>query len=413
MKELNGIELIHQESFINYCFQSNSDDVVYWENWLKENSEHKKQVEELKVSILMLTAPVGKKVIDHDYQILRNSIGAKLKREQPAGHKVRLWPRIVAVAAMFLIVFGAGVYLYNSSHRPEQIAYRNDVVPGKLGARLTLANGHSILINVASAGNIAVQSGVKISKSADGQIIYEVTKSKTGKLEYNTLSTMQGEHVQVLLPDGSLVFLNAASSLRYPVSFGKQMNRRVFLTGEGYFEISKDKAHPFIVETKGQELSVLGTHFNINSYADEGNTKTTLLEGSVRVSLKQEEIPSPGNANSENPGKRPTQTIVLQPHQQSVLTANKFFVVKNVEVENVTDWKSNDFVFNGTDFKTAMRKIARWYNVEIIYDNDLPDDIEPGGWISRKNNLSVVLKRIESTGQVHFKIEGRRIRVTR
>ncbi|WAC42474.1 FecR family protein [Pedobacter sp. SL55] len=166
----------------------------------------------------------------------------------------KLWPSITA-AAILLAVLGIG-FFWISNKKAEEIHFANDIAPGKNGATLTLANGRKILINDAIAGNIANETGVKISKNKDGQIVYEVVGNQTGALVYNTLTTTRGEQTQIRLPDGTTVFLNAESSLRFPTSFANTAKRKVSLTGEGYFEVSKDKNHPFVVESNQQEVEV-------------------------------------------------------------------------------------------------------------------------------------------------------------
>jgi ferric-dicitrate binding protein FerR (iron transport regulator) len=307
----------------------------------------------------------------------------------------RLWPRIAIAVAVAAIIFGAGLFYFagQTGKSGQEATYASDVDPGKQGATLMLANGQKVRIGNASAGNIAEQSGVKISKTADGQIIYELTDNNTGNLEYNTLSTTRGEQIQLRLPDGSLVFLNAASSLKYPTSFANAETRRVSLTGEGYFEISKDKAHPFIVATEKQEVEVYGTDFNINAYPDESVVATTLLEGSVLVRSKASQQ-------------------MLKPGFQALNNGTAIKVIA-ADIENITDWKDGDFNLDGLDFKSAMRKIGRWYNVEVIYESGVPNGIKTGGWISRDNKLSDVLKLIEKSGSVHFKVFGGKLYVSK
>jgi ferric-dicitrate binding protein FerR (iron transport regulator) len=189
------------------------------------------------------------------------------------------------------------------------------------------------------------------------------------------------------------VWLNADSRLEFPSNFGGAKQRIVKLSGEGYFEVAKDKKHPFAVQTKNQDVTVLGTHFNINAYDDEPSIRTTLLEGSVRVAI---------GANF--------QSVVLRPNQQAINRDNGI-KVQTVEVENELAWQKGDFVFADEDFKTTMRKIARWYDLEIIYDTSVPVNIALAGWISRNSNLSTVLKRIALASKLHFTIDGRRVTV--
>ncbi len=290
-----------------------------------------------------------------------------------------------------MLIAGTAFLVYHSAKQTKNIEaalYSNDVAPGKQGATLTLANGQKILINDALTGSIASQAGVKISKAANGQIIYEVTDQHSARLEYNTLSTTQGEQTQVLLPDGSVVFLNAASSLRYPTSFAKQTNRKVSLKGEGYFEIFKDKAHPFIVATDRQEVKVLGTHFNIYAYGDEKNTLTTLLEGSIQI----------------NNG------TVLKPGQQADLRQSGSLEVRDVESADAIAWKDGIFIFE-EDLGSIMRKVSRWYNVKVEYQDEHLKALTFGGRISRFDNVSQVFRLLQKAGDVRFKIEGRNVTV--
>jgi len=309
--------------------------------------------------------------------------------------QVRLWPRIVATAAAIALIL-SGIYFFNYNKNKisnDSHLIVRDVAPGSVGATLTLANGKKIRLSEAVNGELAEESGVVITKAANGQLVYEI-KDRSGELnKINTLSTNKGETYQVRLPDGSVVWLNAASSLTYAANLNEHGKRRVKLDGEGYFEIAKDKAHPFVVESRGQEVEVLGTHFNVNAYADEPIIATTLLEGSVKVTSADK-------------------NQIIKPGQQAINNGNSI-QVSEANMENITDWKEGDFFLNRVDFKTAMRKIARWYDIEVIYDPSFPEGIESGGWVSRNNKLSVVLKLIEAGGQVHFKVEGKKVYVSR
>lgn len=317
----------------------------------------------------------------------------KLNPENSDSNKKSLWTRIAAAAAILLVV-GVGILFYTNS--VEQVApqvgvYTNDIAPGKMGATLTLANGKKIFITDANAGVIGNQSGVKISKTVEGKIVYEITDNNASASEYNTLSTVRGQQTEVHLPDGSLVFLNAASSIRYPASFARLKERRIELSGEAYFEISKDKAHPFIVKTTKQEVEVLGTHFNINSYEDEGSVKTTLLEGSVKVTAAGE-------------------SKLLKADQQAELSSGNM-EIKTVDTELAVAWKNNKFIFESQQVTEIMRMVARWYNIEVIYKGKIPED-RYSGTVSRFDQVSNVLRILESSGGVHFKIEGRKIYVS-
>jgi transmembrane sensor len=330
-------------------------------------------------------------------------IKARMAEIKPNPVRIRLWPRI-AVAASILIVASLGFYFYSinqSANDQNQVTFQNDIAPGKNGATLTLANGKKIFINDALVGNIAEQAGVKISKTSDGQIIYVISSERSDEKSqgtgYNTLSTTRGEQTQVRLPDGSLVFLNAMSSLKYPTSFAKQAKRQVSLTGEGYFEIAKDKAHPFIVTTDKQEVAVLGTHFNINSYADEASVRTTLLEGSVRVVTSSR-------------ASEATRDLILKPNQQSTLLAGNFKIT-NVNAEDAVAWKNGTFIFNDETLESIMNRVSRWYDVDVVYQGNINKRELYYGGVSRYDNISKVLQTLELTKGVHFKIEGRRLLV--
>jgi transmembrane sensor len=364
--------------------------------WLSVSQDHRRLLEELSIE-----SHLNKELV-YFSGANKNSVWNKVQNEladqdvQVNYVNRKLWMRIAVAAAIAIVMFGTGLFYYNLNVKQEQfarVAYKNDIAPGKSGATLTLANGKKIRLEEAVNGKLAEEAGVLITKSANGQLVYEINGSSGMFNKINTLSTAKGETYHVRLPDGSVVWLNAASSLTYAANLNSHGKRRVKLEGEGYFEVAKDKAHPFVVEGNGQEVEVLGTHFNVNAYRDETAIATTLLEGSVKVITK----------NLQQ---------ILKPGQQALNTGS-VITVSEVNTENITAWKDGGFALSGEDFKTAMNKIARWYDVEVIYDSSVPDELEAGGWISRNNKLGAVLKLIESSGQVRFKIEGRKIYVSK
>ncbi|QBQ41580.1 FecR family protein [Sphingobacterium psychroaquaticum] len=315
-------------------------------------------------------------------------------RMQPARTVRRLWPRIaVAAAAAILVV--SGFYYFNTSNDAaveESLAQRtNMILPGKVGATLTLANGKQIRLDDMQDGELANEAGVVISKSADGRLVYEIKGGSAAVNRINTLSTANGETYQVRLPDGSMVYLNAASSITYTTALVEDGKRRVQLTGEGYFEVAKDKTHPFVVKIAGQEVEVLGTHFNVSGYADEGAVKTTLLEGKVKV-------------YSETLNK----TVLLEPGKQAVVSNQAMQVRSGVDLEEVIAWRNGYFKFNG-NIEEIMANIGRWYNVEVVYQQKPDANLAFGAEISRDKDLSTVLRMIELTGDLRFKVEGRRV----
>lgn len=341
--------------------------------------------------------------VDRVHQNLRNNISKEVVCHQKTVR--RLWSPIATAAAVLLIV-GLGIFFYISYFAPRRADGKdstkdlvNDLMPGGNKAYLTLANGQKLSLTDVANGTLAKESGVEISKTADGQVIYTLHHVKGGTTATNTIETPNGGQYQVCLPDGSKVWLNAASKLIYPVSFATQKERKVTLSGEAYFEITKDKQHPFHVKTANQEIKVLGTHFNVNGYSDEGSIRTTLLEGSVRVLA----------GNGSGVQHQDADGVVLKPGQQSILKAGKINVTK-VDTEEAIAWKQGVFNFNNEDIFSIMRKLARWYNIEVIYEGRVPD-VRFGAEISRSRSLAQVLKILEKTEGVKFKIEGRRVTV--
>ncbi len=304
------------------------------------------------------------------------------------------WIKYASVAVLLLTL--SVTYLFFAKNDQQiVVSEHKDIGPGGNAATLTLASGRKIFLSDSLKGTVAEEMGVHITKTTDGQIVYHISDvSQASSTAINTISTSNGEQFQVTLPDGTRVWLNAASSIRFPISFSKALKRKVELNGEAFFEVSKDKKHPFIVKTIAQEVEVLGTHFNISAYEDERATKTTLVEGSVNVTTTQ------GYKNSK----------VLKPGQQAVIADETLRINHSVDLEDVLAWKNGYFKFNES-LENIMTKISRWYNVKVIYEVDPDADMAFEGKISRTKKLSALLKNIEMAGGVHFKIEGRRVTV--
>ncbi|HET8828700.1 MAG TPA: FecR family protein, partial [Pelobium sp.] len=269
---------------------------------------------------------------------------------------------------------------------------KKEILPGGNKAVLTLSDGSKINLDSTVNGEVAAQSGINIYKTNDGQLIYKIVSSSEPEnkreLLYNTISTPNGGQYQINLPDGTRVWLNAASSLRYPIGFNDK-ERTIQLTGEAYFEVAKiimpdGSLKPFKVISENQTVEVLGTHFNINAYTDEPFVRTTLLEGKVSVStsLHDQKILSPG--------------------QQSVVKDQ--IDVKNVDAREEVAWKNGLFRFNSQNIASIMRQIARWYDVEVIYKGNITEETFSGS-ISKYANVTEVLQMLELTGFVHFIIE--------
>ena len=295
-----------------------------------------------------------------------------------------------AAAAVVFIVFSFTAYL--SLQKKKEHVFATDVAPGKNKAILTLADGKKISLSDAMNGDVAKEAGFSITKTADGQLVYKVAGSENVSDErLNTISTPNGGEWQIQLPDGSKVWLNAASSIQYSLNIGTAKQRLVKLDGEAYFEVAKNATHPFIVETDKQSVEVLGTHFNINSYKDERVTKTTLLEGSVRVSHK-----------STN------ESEILKPGEQSLVSISGIDV-KEVNVDESIAWKNGYFMFDNERQESILRKVARWYNVEVEYADADAKNVMYYGTVSRFEKISKVLTKLEQTGQVRFDIKANKI----
>jgi ferric-dicitrate binding protein FerR (iron transport regulator) len=306
------------------------------------------------------------------------------------------WKQWTAAAAILMLV-ATGAYVWFNQKEPKQVAVTtdtqkpgsNDVAPGKYKARLTLADGSTVILDSAATGKLAEQGNMKVVNK-DGGLVYEQSTHKIKEALYNTLTTSKGEIYSLLLADGSRVWLNSASSIRYPVAFTGQ-ERKVEITGEAYFEIAHlHNNMPFKVIVHGMEVKVLGTHFNINAYADETKIRTTLLEGSVAVTPA-------GSAKA----------VILKVGQQAGVTGQTVDVIRDADTEQAVAWKNGYFQFNEADLKTVMREIERWYDVQVVYEGKIPEK-HFGGKIPRDANASQVLETLEDS-KVHFRIEGKKI----
>ena len=327
-----------------------------------------------------------------------------------------------AAAAVILALLGIGSYWVFNNVAQKQIAltqeqrFKNDVAPGKNSALLTLAGGQKIVLDSNARGAISQQGNTTILNT-NGQLVYKVaTSSKqqaTSPATYNTLTTGRGNQYQLVLPDGSKVWLNAASSIIYPSAFAGT-ERKVVITGEAYFEIApltSEGGHekiPFIVKANGMEVKVLGTHFNVNTYDDEEALTTTLLEGSVKVSN-----------GADNRVLRPGQQAVLSRDQGAAKNGGgaikgnlaSIRVVNDANIDEVMAWKNGVFKFNDATIESIMRQVARWYDVEVVYDTKVSQHFIAD--VPRDVPASELLKLLELTDQVHFKIEGKKITVIR
>lgn len=306
------------------------------------------------------------------------------------------WWRMAAAALLVGVLAGAAFLLINMNTKSSAVADNkplHNVVPGGNKAVLILADGSQITLDSAGNGAIASQGNMQVIKLNSGQLAYNAgNDTKDAKVvSYNTLATPRGGQFQIILPDGTKVWLNAASSLRYPTTFAGE-ERKVQLVGEAYFEVAKMNGKPFSVDVNNMEIQVLGTHFNVMAYRDESSIRTTLLEGAVRI----------------NHGARLTN---LRPGQQAQLrNSGEMQVLDNVDVEETVAWKNGYLQFNRESLAGVMRQVSRWYDADIAYEGQIPDR-QFGGKISRNSSIDEVLKILELSN-VHFRIEGKKITVT-
>lgn len=313
---------------------------------------------------------------------------------------VRRIGRWAAAAAVALLIV-TGVQMWLTSHRPVEVAAvqeKNDLPPGGNKAVLTLANGRKIILDSAANGMLAQQGNTQVIKLDNGQLAYNAN-AQTGTGDINTLATPRGGQYQLNLPDGSKVWLNAASSLSYPVAFtGK--DRTVTLTGEAYFEVAGNAAQPFYIKMPPSQpgrtevkVEVLGTHFNINAYSDEASISTTLLEGAVKVTSG-------------------SQLQVLKPGQQAqVNTAGAIQLVNNADVDLAVAWKNGEFRFKRADMTSIMNQLARWYNFNVQYTSPVPA-MRYSGSIGRSAKLSEVLEMLGTLTGARFELKGNILKVS-
>ncbi|MEN0053529.1 MAG: FecR domain-containing protein [Mucilaginibacter sp.] len=310
--------------------------------------------------------------------------------------------RWLQVAAILLVTSLAWLFFTHGKKNQEtgnvNLTANNgkkSIVPGGNKAYLTLADGSQIILNDAKNGKVATQSGVKVSKTSSGMLVYQIAGLSSNnqadvKPEFNTITTPRGGQYQVILADGTKVWLNAASSIKFPQVFtGKE--RLVELTGEAYFEVAKDKIHPFIVQANDTRVQVLGTHFNVNAYADNNALTTTLLEGSVQMS-------------SNNT------MVKLLPGQQGVAVSNGAGIkVSLADIQQTMAWKNGLFIFRDLNITEVMKQVARWYDVDIEYRDEDVKTNEFGGTISKYKNINELLDVMVLTRSIHYRIEGRRV----
>lgn len=344
------------------------------------------------------------KPIDQAYETADTS-NHNLEKNIPLNRKatriIKL-PSLIKIAAAIVLVMGSSLLIWKivglNPKKEQLVKHMVKIEPGSDKALLALADGKMItLSDIAVGTTMELENGVLVEKKSDGDLVYHTANIKTAsQTAYNTVITPNGGQYRVTLPDGSKAFLNAGSSLKYPLSFANN-ERRVKMTGEVYFEIAKrtfsngsgKKGHlPFYVETNKQEIQVLGTHFNVNAYPDETHIVTTLAEGSVRVKTE--------NGNS----------VILKPGEQALVAED--ISVRKVDVAVSLAWTNGDFVFKGETLQSVLRKVARWYDVETECPPELAN-LRFSGMISRSQSLSTIIDMLQITNKVKVTLTGRRL----
>ena len=373
------------------------DEQQLLDSWLSASETNKdvfKNVQNEKAFGEYLSIVSDKQGIENAFNDFRASL-PPVKVPLRRGYFLRAaWVRY---AAAFIIFFGIGAYLWTTQKQQPGIIQTtksipkttNDVQPGKFAAKLTLADGSTISLDSAAVGELVTQ-GSTVVVNRNRQLIYQPQAGRS-EMMYNTLTTGNGETYSTVLSDGSKVWLNAASSIKYPVAFSDK-RRDVEITGEAYFEIKHDVKIPFQVMVDGIEIHDLGTEFNVNAYSNELEVKTTLVSGSARV-VK-------GEKNK-----------LLTPGQQAHVRADRLEIVDNADVESAIAWKSGRFYFENSSVPTIMRQVERWYNVKVEFKDRIPHLFVAK--IPRDVPVSELLELLELTGRVHFTVEGKKVTVTK
>lgn len=337
-----------------------------------------------------------------DLQAKKSAVLSRLDEHYKKRSVTRLWPRIVIVAAAIAVI-AFGIYFFTTPGLPNQDQnpnYANDISPGKNIATLTLANGKTINLSdrktgvVIADGQLSYNDQTAVFHDQAGEASFPVLDD--GVAQQLTATTPRGGTYQITLPDGTRVWMNADSKISFPSQFSGN-SRKLQLLGEAYFEVAKDKKRPFVVVTDKQEIEVLGTHFNVNSYADNAFVLTTLLEGSVRVGQK-------GGSTTD---------VILKPGQQSIMGKSGQIRIRPVDTDEVMAWQKGLFMFDNEQLESIMKRVARWYSVEVVYEDDVAGRQAFSGSVTRFNKVSSLLRKLEKTGPVKFRVVQRKVYVSR
>lgn len=394
----NRIDFLTEKFFRNACSESEKHELAVW---IRENPDDKlsailENAWDNFESRITMPDQVSDRILNSIFPAKEKSLSYEFDEEADISTS-QLWAKIAVAAALIL---GIGIYWWSGIRETNKMAMKNnmqltpvaDLPPGGNKAILTLGDGSNIILDSAGNGNLASQGNTSITKSGTGELVYKSNNKAAEAIVYNTVTTPKGGQYHIVLPDGSKVWLNAASSLRFPTSFSGN-ERRVEITGEVYFEVAHNAKMPFIVKANETEVAVLGTHFNMMAYPDEKVMKTTLLEGSVKVS-------------------RAGKSAMLAPGQQARLSTSSenIRVLDDVDMDKEMAWKTGYFQFEDDNLESIMRQVSRWYDVDIAYEGNASREHFTGR-LPRNANVSKVLKILSLSG-VKFRIEGKSIIVT-
>lgn len=377
-------DLLTDESFLASCRHENENAVEKWNAILNEHPELTAKVSEAMKLYEMLSG--SRRELSDEKERLLNRIDGN--RPRRVIHLRRFW---WAAASIVAILTWGTISIFNHKTQKVQIAFQDTLIlPGSTKAYLELGDGKRILLDSLQNGEIANRGGAILSQF-DGTISYQSESNRREVAEYNTIRTPMGGQFQVILADGTHVWLNAGSSLKYPTRFNEP-ERRVELTGEAYFDVTKNPSQPFIVTAGNASIRVKGTSFNVNAYSDEPVLKTTLIHGAVTVTVQN-------------------QSINILPGQQAAINkVGVLSLINDADLGAETAWKDGKFVFHNDNIQTVMRQLARWYDIDVTYSNGVSND-EFVGVISRYASLSDVLKMLQTTETVQFNTEGKKITV--
>lgn len=392
-KDYTSTQFALDDFFIECVYTPTDENTSFWKDYLQINPQQSIEVEKARNILLAIHAP--KEKISDD---IKNRIWQNIQLATSARRIKMSWKKywIPAAAAAILITAGAFYFSLEKNNKDAlagidaKTQLKNDVAPGGNKAVLTLSDGTTIVLDSAQKGTLANQGNARIVKLDDGKLAYQKQNSKESETQINTITTPRGGQYQLELADGSHVWLNAASSITFPTLFTGN-KREVSITGEVYFEVAHNAQMPFRVKISDMEVQVLGTHFNIDAYADDGVTNTTLLEGSIKVIKRNE-------------------SVIIKPGEQAQVrsSTNTITVKKVADIESVIAWKNGKFIFQDEGIQSIMRKLERWYDIYPDYQQHVTDE-KFVGIISRDVNLSQILAMLEKTGVVKFSIVGKNV----